>query len=52
LWGAEDPGINDIYYTGVDAILSGVTYTAPQDGAATFSATFQLNGVPVKHEGS
>ncbi len=52
MWGAVNPGPNDIYYTGSNAIISGVTYTAPQDGAATFSATFQLNGVPVRGEGS
>lgn len=52
LWGPASPGDGDIYYTGVDALISSVTYTAPLDGAATFSATFQLNGVPVQHEGS
>lgn len=52
LWGPQVGDGDDVWYTGVGAIISGVTYTAPQDGAATFSATFQLNGVPVKHEGS
>lgn len=52
LWGVETGTAQDVWYTGTGAIISGVTYTAPQDGAATFSATFQLNGVPVMHEGS
>ena len=52
LFGPENPGPDDIYYTGINAIISNITYTAPQDGAATFSATMQLNGVPVKGEGS
>lgn len=52
LFGPENPGADDIYYTGINAIISNITYTAPQDGAATFSATMQLNGVPVKGEGS
>lgn len=52
LFGPENPGVDDIYYTGVDAIISNLTYAAPQDGAATFSATVQLNGVPVQGEGS
>lgn len=52
LFGPEDPGDDDIYYTGINAILSNLTYTAPKEGPATFSGTVQLNGVPVKHEGS
>lgn len=52
LWGAQDPGPDDIFYTGTDAILSNIVASAPQDGAATFTATFQLQGVPVQHEGS
>jgi hypothetical protein len=52
LFGPENPEAGEVYYTGVDAIVSNLTLTAPQDGALTFSGTMQLNGVPVKHEGS
>ncbi len=52
LFGPEDPDADDRYYTGENAIISNLTYTAPKEGPATFSATVQLNGVPVLHEGS
>lgn len=48
LFGPETPIAGDVYYTGVDAILSNLTISAPTDGAATFSGTVQLNGVPVQ----
>jgi predicted secreted protein len=48
LFGPENPVDGDQYYTGVNAILSDLTLDAPNDGAATFSATLQLNGVPVR----
>lgn len=52
LFGPEAPVPFDEFYTGVDAIFSDVTLTAPQEGAYTFSATVQLNGIPVFHEES
>lgn len=52
LRGPENPEPDDDFYTGTDAIISSLETTAPKDGAATFTATIQLNGVPVRHEGS
>lgn len=52
LFGPEAPELGETYYTGVDAIISNIALNAPQDGPLTFSATVQLNGVPVKGEGS
>ena len=53
LFGPETPVTDDEYYTGVDAIFSNVQLGAPQEGAATFSATVQLGGAPEHHvEGS
>lgn len=52
LHGPETPLPFDEYYTGVDAVFSNVTLTAPQEGAYTFSATVQLNGIPVLHQES
>lgn len=48
LFGPETPVAGDQYYTGVGAILSDLTLDAPNDGAATFTGTLQLNGVPVR----
>lgn len=52
LFGPETPEAGDKFYTGVDAILSSVSISAPNEGAVTFSATMQLNGVPTAHEQS
>ena len=52
LFGPETPEPGEQFYTGVDAILSSLTMTAPNDGALTFSGTVQLNGVPVRNEES
>lgn len=52
LFGPEAPDLGESYYTGVDAIISNVALQAPKDGALTFSATVQLNGVPARGEGS
>lgn len=52
LFGPEDPGVGEDYYTGTGAIISSLSLSAPKDGAATFSATIQLNGVPTREEGS
>lgn len=41
------PVDGDVIYSGVDAIISNLTATAPLDGVSTFSATLQINGVPI-----
>jgi predicted secreted protein len=48
LFGPETPVAGDYYYTGTDALLSDLTLDAPNDGAATFTGTLQLSGVPVR----
>lgn len=52
LFGPETPEAGDTYYTGVDAIISNLGISAPNEGAVTFTATVQLNGVPVQNEQS
>lgn len=49
LFGPETPGSGDEWFTGVDAIFSNVTIGAPQEGAATFTATMQLGNAPEHH---
>ncbi len=53
LLGPETPVDGDQYYTGMDAVISDLALTAPLDGPVGFTATIQVNGVPVLHtEGS
>jgi len=53
LHGPETPESGDQYYTGADAVISDLVLTAPNDGVVEFTATVQVNGVPVRHtEGS
>lgn len=50
--GPETAGTGEVTYSGIDAIISNLELSAPQDGAATFSATVQLSGVPTQTIGS
>ena len=51
-FGPEFPEAGEYTYSGTDALISNLSISAPQDGAVTFSATVQLNGVPVVTVGS
>lgn len=52
LFGPDPQISDDEWYTGVDALISNVQIGAPNEGAATFSATVELTGVPVFHQES
>lgn len=45
-FGPETPLPGEDTYKGVDALMSALTMTAPNDGALGFDGTIQLNGVP------
>lgn len=47
-FGPETPVTDDVRYTGTGAIISNLSIAAPKEGALTFSATVQLNGVPTQ----
>ncbi len=48
LFGPESPIAGEYYYEGIDAIISNLTISAPNEGNTTFSATLQLSGTPTK----
>lgn len=53
LFGPETPVDDEEYFTGINALFSNITIGAPQEGAATFTATVQIGEAPVRHvEGS
>lgn len=46
--GPETAVSGEVTYSGTDAVISNLELSAPVDGAATFSATIQLSGVPTQ----
>ena len=53
LFGPETPVTGDVFYTGIDALITSLTFGAPLEGSATFSGTIALSGTPTMHiEGS
>jgi predicted secreted protein len=42
------PEVDDVIYSGTDAVISNVVLAAPLDGVTTFTATLQLTGVPTQ----
>lgn len=46
--GPETPVEGDVSYEGINSIVSNLAIDAPKDGALSFTATIQVNGVPTQ----